>query len=124
MKRTIQYGVQMAAPAAFPLARVQTPLYTNLTACQPACTDMQKHHQANAPPRSMMVAVPSPPFQHSPTFGHMASSHTVFSLRYRKELCRYSNRSPWGARCRSHGGLACAAPAHRCLTSTLDGIWV
>ena len=28
-------------------------------------------------PRIMMVAVPVSPFQHSPTLGHIASSHTV-----------------------------------------------
>ena len=38
----------------------------------------------------MMVAVPLPPFQHSPTLGHLASSQTVFSFRSRSEACRYS----------------------------------
>ena len=112
--------MQTAVPARATYESLQMLLFISLAACQAACMDMQKQHQVDAPPRSMMVAVPSPPFQHSPTFGHMASSHTVFSLRSRKELCRYSNRSPWGARCRSHGGLACAAPAHQRLSS----IWV
>lgn len=41
-------------------------------------------------PSSMIVAVPLSPFQHSPTLGHCASSHTVFSLRSRRDSWRYS----------------------------------
>ena len=38
----------------------------------------------HAPPRARVprsMIVPVPPFQHSPTFGHRASSHTVFRFR-------------------------------------------
>lgn len=56
-------------------------------------------------PSSMMVAVPLPPFQHSPTLGHCASSHTVTRPSPRRLPDRYSNRSPCGARCRSHAGF-------------------
>jgi hypothetical protein len=31
-------------------------------------------------PNNITVAVPVSPFQHSPTFGHIASSHTVFNF--------------------------------------------
>ena len=41
-------------------------------------------------PSNMMVAVPVLPFQHSPTFGHCASSHTVCSFRVRSESLKYS----------------------------------
>ena len=35
-----------------------------------------------------MVAVPEPVFQHSPTLGHCASSHTVCSFSARREPLR------------------------------------
>jgi hypothetical protein len=61
-----------------------------------------------------MVAVPVPPFQHSPMLGHCASSHTVCRPRSRRELCRYSKRSPCDARWRSHGGLLAPGSAASC----------
>ncbi len=67
-----------------------------------------------AAPSSIMVAVPVPPFQHSPMLGHCASSHTVCRPRSRSELCRYSKRSPCGARWRSHGGLLAPGSAASC----------
>lgn len=42
------------------------------------------HPRVHVSPRSMMV--PVPPLQHSPTFGHCASSHTVAKLRPSNEF--------------------------------------
>ena len=58
-------------------------------------------------PKSIIVAVPVSPFQHSPTFGHMASSHTVAILysELSKVSFKNSKRSPLGALCLSHGGF-------------------
>ena len=46
------------------------------------------YRRPSATPRSMMVAVPEPVFQHSPTLGHCASSHTVCSFSERREPLR------------------------------------
>ena len=68
-------------------------------------TAQNRHPLVHVSPSNITVAVPVSPFQHSPTFGHIASSHTVFSFNPPKESFRYSNRSPLGARCRNHGGF-------------------
>ena len=55
------------------------------------------------------VAVPSFPPQHSPIFGHFASSHTVAKLSDLTVLCNRSKFSfvlPEGAEIRNHSGLA------------------
>jgi hypothetical protein len=49
-------------------------------------TAQKRQPRVQVSPMSMMVAVavwPSPPPQHSPRFGHLASSHTVCSFRSR-----------------------------------------
>ena len=53
-------------------------------------TAQKRHPRVHVSPRIMIVAVPVSPFQHSPRFGHMASSHTVASLRSFRPLVRYS----------------------------------
>lgn len=45
-------------------------------------------------PKSMIVAVPVLPFQHSPMLGHLASSHTVASFNFLRPCSRYSYLSP------------------------------
>jgi hypothetical protein len=47
-------------------------------------------HRVHVSPRSIMV--PVPPFQHSPMFGHCASSHTVCKSSSRKLSRNSSNR--------------------------------
>ena len=61
-------------------------------------TAQNLHPLVHVSPRIMIVAVPVSPFQHSPRFGHIASSHTVASFKPRRPSERYSNRSPPGAR--------------------------
>ena len=65
-------------------------------------------------PISITVAVVVSPPQHSPIFGHCASSQTV--ARFNPDSCRLMPcaRSP-GACCRSHGGFcrSCKCPAAR-----------
>ena len=41
----------------------------------PVSTEQKRQARVHTAPMSMMVAVPA--FQHSPMFGHLASSHTV-----------------------------------------------
>ena len=53
-------------------------------------TAQKRHPRVHVSPRIMIVAVPVSPFQHSPRFGHMASSHTVASLRSLSPEARYS----------------------------------
>jgi hypothetical protein len=69
------------------------------------------HPRVQCEPISMIVAVaasPSPPPQHSPIFGHLASSHTVdsFLLRIELRIWLYRGRSlnPLGIFSLSHGG--------------------
>ena len=47
-------------------------------------TAQKRQPRVQVSPSSMMVAVPDPPFQHSPTFGQRASSHTVCRVRERR----------------------------------------
>ena len=44
-------------------------------------TEQKRHPRVHVSPISIKVAVPL--FQHSPIFGHLASSHTVLSFRFR-----------------------------------------
>jgi hypothetical protein len=55
---------------------------------------MQSTYQAS--PSSMIV--PVPPFQHSPMFGHCASSQTVFSSRFRNDSLTSTYRESSAAR--------------------------
>ena len=52
---------------------------------------------------SMMVAVPA--FQHSPMFGHLASSQTVLKRCSRTISFTAANAAPLGIGARSQGGL-------------------
>lgn len=60
-----------------------------------------------------MVAVPVAPFQHSPIFGHCASSHTVCRFSDRSWPVKSSYLSPCAPLCRSHPGFLSAAEAGR-----------
>ena len=61
-------------------------------------TEQNLQPRVQVSPISMIVAVavPSPPPQHSPTFGQRASSHTVASLDFRKPVLTRLNDSPRG----------------------------
>ena len=61
-------------------------------------TEQNLQPRVQVSPISMIVAVavPSPPPQHSPTFGQRASSHTVASLDLRKPVLTRLNDSPRG----------------------------
>ena len=68
-------------------------------------------------PINMMVAVPA--FQHSPMFGHLASSQTVLSRCSRTISLTAAKWGPPPKRARSHAGLgwALCAAADRPATS-------
>ena len=74
-------------------------------------TAQNRHARVHVSPRSMMVAVagvssPSLPPQHSPRFGHRASSHTVARLSVLSFFRSATNRSPPGSfLCFSQSGL-------------------
>lgn len=57
-------------------------------------TAQNMHPRVQVSPSSMMV--PVPPLQHSPIFGHLASSQTVFKLKSFKEsfTCVYLESGP------------------------------
>ena len=61
-------------------------------------TEQNLHPRVQVSPMSMIVAVavPSPPPQHSPTFGQRASSQTVASLDFRKPVLTRLKDSPRG----------------------------
>ena len=68
-------------------------------------TAQNMHPRVHVSPRSMIV--PVPPFQHSPTLGHRASSHTVFRLsvdRLSLTLAYRDDGSRDGAGTRNHDG--------------------
>jgi hypothetical protein len=55
-------------------------------------TAQNMHPRVQVSPRSMIV--PVPPLQHSPIFGHCASSQTVFRLRLANESLTSVYREP------------------------------
>ena len=61
-------------------------------------TEQNLHPRVQVSPMSMIVAVavPSPPPQHSPTFGQRASSQTVASLDFRRPVLTRLKDSPRG----------------------------
>ena len=62
-------------------------------------TEQNLQPLVHSSPNSIMVAVAgAPPFppQHSPIFGHLASSHTVLSLSPRKDFFKFEKFSPLG----------------------------
>src|SRR5678815_2773259 len=69
----------------------------------PVVTAQKRHPRVQVSPRTMTVAVPAP--QHSPTFGHRASSHTVCRSRRRSVSFSPAYRSPDGARTLSQSGF-------------------
>ena len=75
----------------------------------PVSTAQNRQARVHTSPISISVAVPA--FQHSPMFGHFASSQTV-ARRCSRTVCRTSsNRTPAGIGARSHGGLRPAGTA-------------
>src|SRR4029077_12921220 len=74
------------------------------TAARRPCAIAQyEHARVQTSPRIMNVAVPW--FQHSPMFGHCASSHTVWRFSSRIRLLRRAYRGEPGARTFSHSGF-------------------
>ena len=61
-------------------------------------TEQNLHPRVQVSPMSMIVAVavPSPPPQHSPTFGQRASSQTVASLDLRRPCLTLLYEAPVG----------------------------
>ncbi len=80
----------------------------------PVSTAQKRHARVHTAPMSMMVAVPA--FQHSPMFGHFASSHTVARRCSFTSARTVSNPAPEGARARSQEGLrsGTVTPAAAC----------
>ncbi len=70
-------------------------------------TAQKRQARVHTAPMSMMVAVPA--FQHSPMFGHLASSQTVLKRCSRTICFTAVNAAPLGIEARSQGGLR--APA-------------
>ena len=70
----------------------------------PVSTAQKRQARVHTAPISMMVAVPA--FQHSPMFGHFASSHTVASRCSLHERAHRPEARTRGARALSHAGLA------------------
>ncbi len=69
---------------------------------RPVLMSQKPHERVQMSPIIRKVAVPAP--QHSPMFGHMASSHTVCSVLLRIIWRSHSKVSPDGARTRIHSG--------------------
>src|SRR5450631_2709097 len=69
----------------------------------PVSTAQKRQARVHTAPISMMVPVPA--FQHSPMFGHFASSHTVARRCSRTMALTASKPAPAGARARSQDGL-------------------
>lgn len=62
-------------------------------------TAQKRQPRVHVSPSSITVAVPVGPFQHSPMFGHCASSQTVASLRPARSAFIASYFSPCAALC-------------------------
>src|SRR5579872_3624982 len=75
----------------------------------PVSTAQKRHARVHTEPINIMVAVPA--FQHSPMFGHFASSHTVLRRCSRTMLLTAVNSLPAASGARSHGGLRSAGAA-------------
>src|SRR5580692_1321407 len=74
----------------------------------PVSTAQNRQARVHTAPISMIVAVPA--FQHSPIFGHLASSHTVASRCSRTMSWTARKPSPVGALARSHWGFGNREP--------------
>src|SRR5579871_5726879 len=69
----------------------------------PVSTEQKRHARVQTAPISISVAVPA--FQHSPMFGHLASSQTV-ARRCSRTIARTDSKAaPAGSGARSHEGL-------------------
>src|SRR5258708_15671885 len=87
----------------------------------PVSTAQKRHARVHTAPISMMVAVPA--FQHSPMFGHFASSHTVLKRCSRTICLTVPNAAPVASGARSHAGWrGLAALACDCLTPSLMAV--
>ena len=87
----------------------------------PVSTAQNRQARVHTSPINISVAVPA--FQHSPMFGHFASSQTVASRCSRTTLRTPSNAVPAGIGARSHAGLRPGSMRHggRCsLDAVLD----
>ena len=69
----------------------------------PVSTEQNRQARVHTAPINMMVAVPA--FQHSPMFGHFASSHTVASRCSRTMFFTALNPAPAGSGARIQRGL-------------------
>ena len=74
----------------------------------PVSTEQKRQARVHTAPISMMVAVPA--FQHSPMFGHFASSHTVLRRCSRTMPLTAREPAPAASGACSQGGLR-EAPA-------------
>src|SRR5207237_2577314 len=70
-------------------------------------TSQNRQTRVHLAPISMMVAVPA--FQHSPRFGHFASSQTVARRCCLTSALTRAKAAPVGAFALSHGGLGAGA---------------
>ncbi len=69
----------------------------------PVSTAQKRHARVHTAPINMIVAVPA--FQHSPMFGHLASSHTVARRCSLTRALTAWNPVPTGAFARSQEGF-------------------
>src|ERR1700722_14559186 len=69
----------------------------------PVSTAQKRHARVHTAPINIMVAVPA--FQHSPIFGHLASSHTVLKRCSRTICLTAPNAAPVAKGARSQAGL-------------------
>lgn len=76
--------------------------------CLAVLTAQKRHPRVQVSPISIMVAVavwPSEPPQHSPMFGHRASSQTVLRFSLRRSRLIWANLSPPGSSRFNHSGF-------------------
>src|ERR1700743_929838 len=87
----------------------------------PVSTAQNRQARVHTDPISMMVAVPA--FQHSPMFGHFASSHTVLRRCSRTMLFTAPKAAPVANGARSQCGLGgFSAAACDCLMPSLMAV--
>ena len=87
----------------------------------PVSTEQNRQARVHTAPINMIVAVPA--FQHSPMFGHLASSQTVASRCSCTMSFTAPKPAPTGSCARIHAGLRPVAGATRAarLLTVLDG---